>query len=157
NTLNHSCLFLSGGILGGLLVRGFIFLFASIVASSFCELSGVANVVFQQQQQQQQQQRQIDAGQAAQEMAGKMAERLSRRLPKQLSNLKTKQTSQQSTEQSAPQARQQATPQGKSLNGDSAQASVEPPQGSQQKDPREQGERTQNRFPDDKPLGAAGP
>lgn len=131
-------------------MRGFIFLFASILAASFAEIHGVANVVVQQ--------RQSDAGQAAQEMAGQMAERLSRRLPEQLSNIKSERSSRQSAQQPAAQSGQQTTSQSKQQsNGDSTQASVQSPQGSQPQDSREQGERPQLRYPDDKPLGAAGP
>jgi hypothetical protein len=131
-------------------VRGFIFLLASIFSASFCELPGLVNVVARPQQQ-------SDAGKAAQEMAVEMAERLTRLLPEQLSNLKIDQTAPQSSQQPGQQSKQQAAPQSKSPDGDSEQASVEPPQGAQRKDPREQEEKPQSRFPADKPLGAAGP
>jgi hypothetical protein len=129
--------------------------------TSFCELSVAAGVVVQQPQQPTQQQpqppqQQRDSGKAAQEMAGKMAERLTRRLPQQLSNLKTDRTAQasaQSKQQPSPQPGAQA----KSPNGDSVQASVDPQGAQQQKDPREQDDRAPQRFPNDRPLGAAGP
>src|SRR5215510_7201991 len=95
------------GLSGGLPVRGFIFLFASFLAVSICQIEGVANVVIFQLQQQ------SDAGQAAQEMAEQMAERLSRQLPEQLSNLKSEQSSRQSTQQQAAQSGQQPTSQSK--------------------------------------------
>ncbi len=122
-------------------MRGFIFILVTIFAALFCEISGVANVVVQQGQ--------ADPGETAREMAAKMAERLSRRLPQQLSNLKAEQSAQQSIQRSKNSTEE-------SIQA-SVQTAVQSPQSAPQNDQQAQAERPRLRFPEDKPLGAAGP